>query len=266
MTAPSTDFVHYTQDQSIATITLNRPEKLNALLPEMIHTYSDLLTYADADPSVRAVVVTGAGRGFCSGADLSVLGTDPEIVQGFLTGQSHETVPGKYMHMGTPVITAINGPAAGLGFVIAASADVRFVHVDATLSTTFARLGLIAEYGIAWLLPRLIGLAAATDLLISGRTIDGNEAVSLGFAKSATTDPLSEAYEYATELTTYSSPASVAVIKRQILRAQHEEFNPSADDAFVEMGFAFGREDLQAALIGKLNRTPPQYPGYQSGQ
>ena len=266
MTAPSTDFVHYSQDGSIATITFNRPEKLNALLPEMIHTYSDLLTYADSDPTVRVIVVTGAGRGFCSGADLSVLGTDPEVVQGFLKGQSHKTVPGKFLHLGTPVITAINGPAAGLGFVIAASADVRFVHEDAKLSTTFARLGLIAEYGIAWLLPRLIGLAAATDLLVSGRSISGVEAVSIGFAKSASQDPLNQAYEYATDLASYVSPASIAVIKQQILRAQFEGFDESADDAFIEMGHAFGREDLQAALIGKINGAPPEFPGYPLGK
>jgi len=265
MSAPATEFVQYCVDQSIATITFNRPEKLNALLPEMIHTYSELLTYADQDPEVRAIVVTGAGRGFCSGADLSVLGTDPEIVQGFLQGQSHQTVPGKYLHLGTPLITAINGPAAGLGFVIAVSADVRFVHSDATLSTTFARLGLIAEYGIAWLLPRLVGYANATDLLISGRTITGSEAMQLGLAQSASTDPLSEAYSYARDIATYCSPTSIAVIKSQLLRGGLIDFNSAADDAFVEMGHAFERTDLQAALVGKMTKTTPEFNGYPSG-
>ena len=266
MNAPATDHVNYSSSDGIATITFNRPEKLNALLPDMIHTYSDLLSYADHDPLVRAIVVTGAGRGFCSGADLSVLGTEPEIVQGFLKGQSHKTVPGKILHLGTPVITAINGPAAGLGFVIAISADFRFAHSDATLSTTFARLGLIAEYGVAWLLPRLIGLGAATDLLLTARTISGTQAQELGLVKSASMDPLSEAYAFAQELTTYCSPASIAVIKGQILRAQSEGFNESADDSFLEMGHAFGRPDLHAALIGRVNKTAPEFPGYPSGQ
>ena len=89
LTIPATEFVTYALDGYVATITFNRPERLNALLPDMIHTYSDLLDFADADPEVRAIVVTGSGRGFCSGADLSILGEDPELVQGFLNGQSH---------------------------------------------------------------------------------------------------------------------------------------------------------------------------------
>ena len=266
MNAPSTDYVTYSSADGIATITFNRPEKLNALLPDMIHTYSDLLSFANQDPAVRAIVVTGAGRGFCSGADLSVLGTDPEIVQGFLKGQSHKTVPGKILHLGTPVITAINGPAAGLGFVIAISSDFRFAHNDATLSTTFARLGLIAEYGVAWLLPRLIGFGAATDLLLTARTITGLEAKRLGLVTSSSEDPLSDAYAHASELATHCSPASIAVIKEQILRAQSQGFNEAADDSFIEMGHAFGRPDLHAALIGRINKEAPQFPGYPSGQ
>jgi len=258
------DFVLYSVQDHIATITFNRPEKLNALRPEMIHAYSDLLDRADADPQVRAIVVTGSGRGFCSGADLSVLGTDPEVVQGFLDGQSHRTVPGKIIHLGTPVITAINGPAAGLGFVIAISADVRFAHVDAKLSTTFVRLGLIAEYGVAWLLPRLIGLGQATDLLISGRTFSGAEAADMKLVHCASNDPLADAYAYARDLVTNCSPASVAVIKAQIMRGQLAEFNPAADDAFTEMAHAFKREDLQQALIGKANKQPPNFAGYPS--
>jgi enoyl-CoA hydratase/carnithine racemase len=266
MKSPATEFVQYSVDESIATITFNRPEKLNALLPEMIHTYASLLTHADQDPAVRAIVVTGMGRGFCSGADLSVLGTDPEIVQGFLKGQDHTTVPGKFMHLGTPVITAINGPAAGLGFVIAVSSDVRFVHEDASLSTTFARLGLIAEYGIAWLLPRLVGYSAATDLLISGRTITGVEACRMGLAKAASQDPLGDAYAYAKDIATFCSPASVAVIKSQILNGSLVEFNTAANDAFVEMAHSFQRPDLEAALVGKMNKAAPNYVGYPSGK
>jgi enoyl-CoA hydratase/carnithine racemase len=265
MDAPATEFVTYQCTGAIATITFNRPEKLNALLPDMIHTYSDLLTFADQDPEVRAIVVTGAGRGFCSGADLSVLGTDPEIVQGFLKGQSHKTVPGKILHLRTPVITAINGPAAGLGFVIAISSDFRLIHQEATLSTTFARLGLIAEYGVAWLLPRLVGMGAATDLLLTARTIDGATAKEMGLVNSASQDPLSDAYDLAKELATRCSPSSIAVIKEQILRAQFQVFNEAADDSFLEMGHAFGRPDLHAALIGRLNKTPPDFPGIPSG-
>lgn len=258
--APATQFVTYCVDAHVATITFNRPDRLNALLPDMIHTYSDLLTHADADPQVRVIVVTGAGRGFCSGADLSILGEDPELVQGFLQGQSHKTVPGKYLHLSTPVITAINGPAAGLGFVIAMSADFRFAKTDAKLSSTFSRLGLIAEYGIAWLLPRLVGLARATEILLSGRTFTGQDAFNYGLVLAASDDPLADAYACANDLITNCSPASMAVIKAQLLRGLGAEFNESADDAFIEMGYAFDREDLGAALMGKINKVAPQFP------
>lgn len=257
---PATQFVTYFLEDHIATITFNRPDQLNALFPDMIHTYSDLLDYADSDPEVRVIVVTGAGRGFCSGADLSIFGEDPELVQGFLKGQSHKTVPGKYLHLSTPVITAINGPAAGLGFVIAMSADFRFAKSDAKLSSTFSRLGLIAEYGIAWLLPRMVGLARATDILVSGRTFSGSDAYEYGLVLTATDDPLSDAYACAKDLIANCSPASMAVVKAQILRAMNADFNESADDAFVEMAHAFNREDLAAALVGKLNKVAPQFP------
>lgn len=260
---PATEFVTYSVDANIATITFNRPDRLNALLPDMIHSYSNLLDYADADPQVRVIVVTGAGRGFCSGADLSILGEDPELVQGFLHGQSHKTVPGKYLHLATPVITAINGPAAGLGFVIAMSADFRFAKTDAKLSSTFSRLGLIAEYGIAWLLPRLVGLARATELLISGRTFTGQDAYEYGLVLAASDNPLADAYACANDLIANCSPASMAVIKAQLLRAMDAGFNESADDAFIEMGHAFGREDLAAALMGKINKEAPQFPAHE---
>jgi enoyl-CoA hydratase/carnithine racemase len=158
------------------------------------------------------------------------------------------------------VITAINGPAAGLGFVIAMSADFRFAKSDAKLSSTFSRLGLIAEYGIAWLLPRMVGLARATDILISGRTFSGTDACEYGLVLAASDDPLTDAYACANDLVANCSPASMAVIKAQILRAMNASFNDSADDAFIEMGHAFNREDLAAALVGKLNKVAPQFP------
>lgn len=258
--APATEFVTYSVHDSIATITFNRPEKLNALLPSMIHSYSDLLSFADKDPDVRAIVVTGAGRGFCSGADLSLLGQDGEAIKGFLQGQSHETVPGKFLHLRTPVITAINGPATGLGFVIAISADIRIVHNAARLSTTFSGLGLVAEYGVAWLLPRIVGLGIATDLLLSARTITGDQARELGLVHYSTDDPLSEAYSYARGLIERNSPSSIAIIKEQLLRSQLETFDESADSAFSYMAQGFTWPDLLIALQAKLAGEKPAFP------
>jgi enoyl-CoA hydratase/carnithine racemase len=161
---------------SVALVTLNRPDRLNALTADMGPNYAQLLRDLDADPGTRAIVVTGAGRGFCSGADLATLGGSVDELQGYVSGQDVSTLPVVALTLGTPVATAINGPCAGIGFVLAVSADARFVHPEATMSTTFAGLGLVAEYGIAWLLPRLIGLPAATDLLLTARTITGVQA------------------------------------------------------------------------------------------
>ena len=156
------------ENASVAIVTLNRPDRLNALTPQMGPLYAATLQELDADPTVRAIVVTGAGRGFCSGADLSSLAGSTEDLLAYVRGQTVQTLPLVALTLATPVATAVNGPCAGIGFVLAMSADARFVASDATLTTTFARLGLVAEYGIAWLLPRLVGLPVATDLLLTG--------------------------------------------------------------------------------------------------
>ncbi len=143
------DLVTYEVRDGVALITLNRPDRLNALLAEMGPRYAALLQQADADPDVKAIVVTGAGRGFCAGADLGSLGSGLDALNEFLDGQNVDTLPTAALRIGTPVATAINGPSAGIGFVLAIAADVRFASSAATFSSTFARLGLIAEYGSA---------------------------------------------------------------------------------------------------------------------
>lgn len=244
---------------SIALVTLNRPDRLNALTPEMGPAYARLLQDLDDDPGTRAIVVTGAGRGFCSGADLSTLSGSITDLKGYVSGQDVSTLPIVALTLGTPIVTAINGPCAGIGFVLAVSADARFVHPDATMSTTFARLGLVAEYGIAWLLPRLIGLPAATDLLISGRTISGARADELGLAH-VTTDPLGAAIEWARDVVASSSPASVATMKRQLLAADGQALADAVAASLVEMSAAFELPDLAEALRARAEQRAPNFP------
>lgn len=136
--------VLYEVADHIALITLNRPERLNAIVNGMGELYTDCLRRADADPDVRAIVVTGAGRGFCSGADLTMLAEGSDALNAYLAEQGPDTLPTFALRIGTPVVTAINGPCAGIGFVLAISADARFASRTATFSSTFARLGLIA--------------------------------------------------------------------------------------------------------------------------
>lgn len=245
----------------IAYVRLNRPDKLNALTPEMGPQYAQILADLDADPNVRGILVTGAGRGFCSGADLSSLTGSVDALRQYVAGQSIRTLPAIALSLGTPVATAINGPCAGIGFVLAISADARFVSPEATMSTTFARLGLVAEYGIAWLLPRLIGLPAATDLLISGRTITGRQAQELGLA-TCTEDPVEAARGWLTAITETAAPSSVAAMKRQLLLADSQTLSQSIDSSLIEMAAAFDSPDLAEALAARAEKRSPKFADY----
>ena len=249
--------VQYDVSEGIALITLNRPDRLNALLPGMGEVYADLLRRADADPDVRAIVVTGAGRGFCSGADLTVLAEGREALNGYLDGQDADTLPTVALRIGTPVATAINGPCAGIGFVLAIAADARFAAPGATLSTSFSRLGLIAEYGVAWLLPRLVGVPRATDLLLSGRTIDAEEARAMGLVTAVHEDPVGAALAWARDLAANCAPSAIAVMKRQLLAAGTQGLDEAVLSSLEEMRAA--AEGVQAET-----RATAAFPGYGS--
>jgi enoyl-CoA hydratase/carnithine racemase len=244
---------------ALATITLNRPDRLNALVPGMGAEYVSALQEADREPGIRGIVVTGAGRGFCSGADIHILQESPDALESFITGVSD--LPTQVFHLGTPVATAINGPCAGVGFVMAVCADARFVHPDATLTTSFARLGLVAEYGAAWVLPRIVGLAAATDLLFTGRTITGREAESLGLATCAE-DPVYAAREWLAVIAEHSSPTSVAEMKQQLLRSWSQDLDSAADESLQRMRMSFRRPDLTEALSARAEKRQPRFADY----
>jgi enoyl-CoA hydratase/carnithine racemase len=257
MTQSST--IMYEVNDHIATITLNRPDRLNALLPDMGPHYADLLRRADADPDVRAIIVTGAGRGFCSGADLEVLMQGSDALQGYLSGQRPEALPTVAFGLQTPVITAINGPCAGIGFVMALCADVRFASRTATLSSSFARLGLIAEYGSAWILPRLIGLPAATEILLTGRTLNAQEALTLGLVHEVSEDAYVSARAWASALITHSSPTSMGVIKHQLLAGSDQTLTEAVEGSLALMAESFTRSDLAEALTARMEKRAPNF-------
>lgn len=248
-----------TNHDGIATITLNRPDHLNALLPGMGELYADSLRAADADPDVRAIVVTGAGRGFCAGADLSLLAQGPDALQRYLDDQSVATLPTVALTLRTPVITAINGPCAGIGFVLAMAADRRIASRSARFTTSFARLGLVAEYGIAWLLPRLIGLPHATDLLLTGRMVESDEAAGVGLVDAVVDDALEGAYSYARHIVDECAPLAIGDIKQQLLAAQSQTLEQAVATSLDAMSEAFGRPDLAEALIARVQQRPPRF-------
>ena len=259
-TTADTDNIRYEVNDGIALITLNRPDRLNALLPDMTGAYADQLRKADEDSSVRAIVVTGAGRGFCAGADLAGLASGTAALDAFLATQSFATSPAVALHIGKPVATAINGPCAGLGFVLAISADARFASSTATFSTTFVRLGLIAEYGSAWLLTRLVGLATATDLLLTGRTISADEARSIGLVNAVSDDALASAMAWARDIADHCSPYAIAAMKRQLIDVDGQSLLQSVESALGEMSAAFAQPDLAEAIKAKAEKRPAVFP------
>ena len=243
----------------VATITLNRPDKLNAFTSEMQRAYIAALDDADADSSVRAIIVTGAGRGFCAGADLAVIEAGPQALHDLVPDTS--VMPARALELHKPVIAAVNGPVAGIGFAVMVCTDVRLVSATARMSTTFSSLGLVAEYGLSWLLPRIVGLPNAIDLLFSARTIDATEALALGLvARVCEPDQLlAEAHGVALGFAE-RSPWSLAMMKEQIYADLNRPFAPGLERSLELMRESFGRPDLAEAVAARAEKRPPAFP------
>jgi enoyl-CoA hydratase/carnithine racemase len=246
-------------DGGVRVLTFNRPERLNAWTEQMGRRYFDLLEEADRDPAVRAIVVTGAGRGFCAGADFTTL----TAIQSGDYAEEPDRRPVTFpLTLRKPVIAAVNGACAGLGVVHALVCDVVFTAQDAKWTTAFSRRGLIAEYGLAWILPRLIGQARAMDLLLSGRVFTGSEACGMGLASRAVPGErlMEETLAYAGELAGDCSPMSMAVIKRQVWDGWQEGLDASRDTAVRLMRESFERSDFAEGVRSFLERRPPDFP------
>jgi enoyl-CoA hydratase/carnithine racemase len=272
--------VLYDVSERIATITLNRPNKLNAWTRQMGTEVRSAMEAADGDGEVRVIVLTGAGKGFCVGADMSLLAGIIEaggVVEGAPHALRHEAaaysserVPpdfqGTYSYFPSlrkPVIAAINGHAVGLGMVLSLYCDLRFASTEAKFSTAFARRGLIAEFGTAWMLPRLIGLSNALDLLLSARTIGAEEALRLGVVNRVCSADsfLEQVRTYARELATEVSPRSMAAIKQQVYRAIFQtlqEATVSAEKAMLE---SLASEDFREGVAHFQEKRAPSFTG-----
>lgn len=252
-----TDLVLATRHGAVQLLTLNRPHRLNAWTPELEDEYFALLDEAEADTDVGAVVVTGAGKGFCAGADLGNLA---EVSKGAerLQRPRPRTRPAM---LRKPLIAAINGAVAGLGLVEALYCDVRFGVPDAKFTTAFARRGLIAEYALAWMLPRTVGQGHALDLLLSARVIDGREAHRIGLVDHLVDegDVVDQAVAYAQDIAENCSPLSLAIIKEQVRAALGGDFASAAEEAEQLTEEAVGRPDFAEGVASHLEKRPPRF-------
>ena len=269
----------YNVTDRIATITLNRPDKLNAWTAIMEQEVRSAIEEAERDENVRVIILTGAGRGFCAGADMSLLssvvasGVDERVRKQASSSSTSGSVDGvradfrkKYSYfpaLGKPVIAAINGPVVGLGLVISLYCDLRFASDAAKFSTAFARRGLIAEYGLAWILPRLVGDANALDLLFSARMVDSAEALRMGLVNQVFPQDvfLAKVNEYARDVAANSSPRSTRIMKRQVYDAMFQNLEEAVDVAEREMLASLLCEDFKEGVAHFLEKRAPAFTG-----
>ncbi|MEM6554966.1 MAG: enoyl-CoA hydratase [Pseudomonadota bacterium] len=267
-------------EDDILVITLNRPDRLNAWTGQMQFEVQEAIETAGRDDAVRCIVVTGAGRGFCAGADMAGLqeiSPDGESVDAATSGTRSAEIdphaedlaslyPGRFGYMYAcpkPIIAAINGPCAGIGLIFTLYADLRFANQDAKFTTAFSQRGLIAEHGIAWLLPRLVGEAHALDLLFTARVFKGAKAERVGLVNRAlpANELLPHAMETAKHLSTQVSPRSLAVMKRQIRESYFQSFARSLEIADQEMQNSFASFDFKEGVDSFVEKRPAAFQG-----
>jgi enoyl-CoA hydratase/carnithine racemase len=284
--------IQYTVTDHVAVITLNRPDRLNAWTRLMAEEVRTAMYEAESDAAVIVIVLTGAGRGFCAGADLSELEdasqsgassidsdrTAEENVS-ILTGTKTEAERNdnntsdvrsdfrkRYSYLlaiPKPVIAAINGPAAGLGLIMSLYCDLRFASDKARFSTAFSRRGLIAEHGISWLLPRIVGVSNALDLLYSARMVDAHEALRIGLVNRVfpAENLMEGVISYASELASSVSPRSLKIIKKQVYNALFQTLAEATETADEELLFSIQSEDFKEGVAHFIEKRAPKFSG-----
>jgi enoyl-CoA hydratase/carnithine racemase len=275
----SFDTIEYALEDRTAVITLNRPDRLNAFSGEMAMDLKAAVARSVEDSTVRAIVLTGAGRAFCAGADLGSIAKgippsgDPKVIAEldahFTSDVGPDVAPdvtsadrlGYFVRTKKPIIAAVNGAAAGMGLVLSLYADIRIASENAFFMTAQGQRGLIAEHGMAWLLQRSIGQAQAMDMLISSRRVPAAEAKAMGLINEVVPagDLQNRALAYAHTIAATMSPRSVAVMKAQLWRAQLQTFNEALDTALAETRLAASHPDFREGVASFQEKRPPRF-------
>jgi enoyl-CoA hydratase/carnithine racemase len=275
------DYEHiaYDVDDRVATLTLDRPDRLNAFTTRMQRELCDAFDRIDADPDVRVVVVTGRGRGFCAGADLGTGGATFDAGTNAGTGEIQLEPDGRHRDEGgrltlrifsctKPVIAAVNGPAVGVGVTMQLPMDVRLASTDAKFGFVFARRGIVPEACSSWFLPRLVGVGRAMEWCATGRVFGAEEARAGGLVRSvhAPDELLPAAYQLAHEIADNTSAVSVAITRAMLWRMLGEDHPMAAhriDSAFIDATGA--SPDAREGVTSFLEKRPPTFPGKVPG-
>ncbi|MBV8747888.1 MAG: enoyl-CoA hydratase [Xanthobacteraceae bacterium] len=261
--------VLYEVSDQIATVTLNRPETLNAITDQLTSELYDVMQTAASDRKVRAIILTGAGRAFCAGGDITGFGNQtPQDLITKLPRQfdmnrrpDFQTRHTYFPAIAKPIIGMINGAAAGLGLLYALFCDIRFASEHAVLTTAFARRGLGAEYGMAWILTELVGHANALDLLISGRKVKGDEALRLGLVNQIhpQAELASATYAYAKEIVTWCAPSSMRMMKRAVYDVPFQSLHEAVMLANQDMLVSNVSADFKEGTASFREKRPPKF-------
>ena len=252
------------QCDGVLTLTLNRPERLNAISGPMLAALSAELDRANIDPEVRVVVLTGAGRGFCSGLDLKAraAGEDGGGSSELRLFDLHNTPPLVLHRMDKPVICALNGAAAGYGMDMALGCDIRIASDQAKLGAVFVRRGVLPESGGTWYLPRLVGWAKAAEIAFMGDVLDAQRSLELGLVNRVVPhDQLMDEVAAVAARIASNAPYSVQATKRMMRLGMDETFETAVDHTYLQLRPMFGSEDFREGMAAFLERRDPSFKG-----
>ena len=259
--------IYQVASTGVAVMTLNRPDRLNTWGGDIATSFYAGLDRAEQDPAVRVIVLTGRGKAFCAGAQLGSMENFSQSIEKTDEGKLASLIGDRQPHYVTtlskPVVAAINGSCVGIGLTQALMCDVRFAATSAKFAASFARRGLIAEYGVSWILPRLTGWGVALDLLLSGRTFLADEAAELGLVKAVLPPDqlMAHAMAYAEDIAQNCSPASMAIIKRQAYGDALREVADSSSRSEILLQQSLRRPDVIEGITSFLEKRAPNFPG-----